>query len=131
MVVGGLAAAPRADFGPFLGYAILLFAFSAIVSAVHVPGGTFIHSAVALAPHGYVLALEGIVAGDGWIATRRKRWDATSAARVFIGGAVAFGVIASVVGRSRSTPTGTAERAAHAGGRRRRSTAPGRRSRTA
>ena len=30
-----------------------------IVSAVHVPGGTFIHSAVALAPHAYILALEG------------------------------------------------------------------------
>ena len=31
------------------------------MSAVHVPGGTFIHSAVALAPHAYLLALEGIV----------------------------------------------------------------------
>ena len=34
--------------------------FSAIVSAVHVPGGTFIHSAIALAPFSYILALEGI-----------------------------------------------------------------------
>ena len=59
MVIGAWRRRRDALFGPFLGYAVLLFAFSAIVSAVHVPGGTFIHSAVALAPQGYVLALEG------------------------------------------------------------------------
>ncbi len=68
MVVGAWRRRRSVDFGPFLAFAILLFAFSAIVSAVHVPGGTFIHSAVALAPHGYVLALEGIVALVAWIA---------------------------------------------------------------
>ena len=88
-----------AAFGPYFGYAALLFAFSAIVSAVHVPGGTFIHSAVALAPHGYVLALEGIVIAVAWIARRRRRgWDTTGAARVFVTGAVAFGVVAAVLG---------------------------------
>ena len=34
--------------------------FSGLVSAIHVPGGTFIHSAVALAPYSYILALEGV-----------------------------------------------------------------------
>ena len=77
-----------AAFGPYFGYAVLLFAFSAIVSAVHVPGGTFIHSAVALAPHFYVLALWGIVAWVAWIAARRKRWNVESASRVFVTGAV-------------------------------------------
>ena len=100
MVVGAIRRRWSIDFGPFLAYAILLFAFSAIVSAIHVPGGTFIHSAVALAPHGYVLALEGIVVLVAWIATRRKHWNAPQAARVFIGGAVAFGVLASIVGVS-------------------------------
>jgi hypothetical protein len=98
MVVGAWRRRHDAAFGPYLGFAVLLFAFSALVSAVHVPGGTFIHSAVALAPHGYVLALEGIVLATAAMAARRKRWDATSAARVFIGGAVAFGVITSVAG---------------------------------
>ncbi|MFI5200633.1 MAG: glycosyltransferase family 39 protein, partial [Candidatus Limnocylindrales bacterium] len=42
------------DFLPFLLYAGLLFAFSAIVSAVHVPNGTFIHSGAALAPQSYL-----------------------------------------------------------------------------
>ena len=52
MLVGAWHRRRDAAFGPFFGYAALLFAFSALVSAVHVPGGTFIHSAVALAPHG-------------------------------------------------------------------------------
>ena len=98
MVVGAWRRRRDAAFGPYLGFAVLLFAFSALISAVHVPGGTFIHSAVALAPHGYVLALEGIVLATAWMASKRRRWDATSAARVFIGGAVAFGVITSVAG---------------------------------
>ena len=80
-----------ATFGPYFGYATLLFAFSALVSAVHVPGGTFIHSAVALVPHGYVLALWGIVVAVGWIARRRAGWDAERAGRVFVGGAVPSG----------------------------------------
>ena len=88
MVIGAWRRRRDALFGPFLGYAVLLFAFSAIVSAVHVPGGTFIHSAVALAPQGYVLALEGIVAGGGLArrptqaaGTRRRRRGCSSAGR--------------------------------------------------
>lgn len=85
-------------FGPYFGYAIALFAFSAIVSAIHVPGGTFIHSAVALAPHGYVLALEGIVVAVAWIARRRHGWDVQQASRIFVGAAVGFGVLAAIAG---------------------------------
>jgi 4-amino-4-deoxy-L-arabinose transferase-like glycosyltransferase len=85
MVVGGWARRRSRDFGPFFVYAILLFAFSALVSAIHVPGGTFIHSAVALAPHAYILALEGIVVGVAWVAARRRAWDAALATRIFIG----------------------------------------------
>ena len=98
LVVGAWHRRRDAAFGPFFGYATLLFAFSALVSAVHVPGGTFIHSAVALVPHAYVLALWGIVVATGWVARLRAGWDAESAGRVFVGGAVAFGVIAAVVG---------------------------------
>jgi hypothetical protein len=98
MIAGAWHRRRDAAFGPYLGYAVLLFAFSALVSAVHVPGGTFIHSAVALAPHGYVLALEGIALMVGWLAVRRPRWDAESAGRVFVGGAVAFAVLAAAVG---------------------------------
>ncbi|HXG39546.1 MAG TPA: glycosyltransferase family 39 protein [Candidatus Limnocylindrales bacterium] len=107
VLIGGVALVPfivlgawrrrrSADFGPFLTYAALLFGFSALVSAVHVPGGTFIHSAVALAPHGYVLALEGIAAAVGWVAARRRSWDRAVATRVFVAGGVAFGIATAV-----------------------------------
>jgi hypothetical protein len=98
LVVGAWRRRRDAAFGPYFGYAALLFAFSAIVSAVHVPGGTFIHSAAALAPHGYVLALEGVVAVVAWLAVRRPGWNVEQASRVFVGGAVAFGVLCAVGG---------------------------------
>ncbi len=109
VLVGGLVLIPpmllgawhrRRDawFGPYLAFAAVFFLFSGIVSAVHVPGGTFIHSAVALAPHGYVLALEGIVLAVGWLARRRRSWDARQAGRVFVGAAVGFGALAAVGG---------------------------------
>ncbi len=98
LVVGIWQRRRDATFGPWFGYAVLLFAFSAIVSAVHVPGGTFIHSAVALAPHAYVLALLGIVASASWLGRRRRSWNVDQAGRVFVTGAVAFGVLAAVAG---------------------------------
>ena len=72
MVIGAWARRRSLDFGPFFAYAALLFGFSTLVSAVHVPGGTFIHSAVALAPHAYILALEGVAVAVAWIAARRR-----------------------------------------------------------
>jgi hypothetical protein len=95
MVIGAWGRRRDPWFGPYLTYGVVLFAFSAIVSAVHVPGGTFIHSAVALAPHGYVLALEGIVASVSWVARRRPSWNAELGGRVFVGATVAFGVLAA------------------------------------
>ncbi len=98
MLVGGWHRRRSVDFGPFLAYAFALFAFSAIVSAVHVPGGTFIHSAVALAPHGYVLAMEGVALVVGWIAARRRSWNRESATRIFSAATVALGILAAVIG---------------------------------
>jgi hypothetical protein len=95
LLVGAWLRRRSVDFGPFFVYAAILFAFSAIVSAVHVPGGTFIHSAVALAPHSYVLAIEGVVAVIAWIARRRRRWNVETASRVFAGAAVALTVASS------------------------------------
>jgi len=97
MIVGGWLRQRSIDFGPFFVYAAILFAFSAIVSAIHVPGGTFIHSAVALAPQSDILALEGIAAAVAWIARRRRAWNPARAVPVFIGAAVVFTVAMSVV----------------------------------
>ena len=98
MVIGGWARRRSVDFGPFFTYAAVLFAFSAIVSAVHVPGGTFIHSAVALAPHAYILALEGIAVAVAWVAARRPRWNRDSATRLFTAFTVGFVVLVAIPG---------------------------------
>jgi hypothetical protein len=98
MVVGAWDRRRSIHFGPFFVYAALLFVFSAVVSAVHVPGGTFIHSAVALAPYSYILALEGICIAVAWVAARRPSWDARAASRAFIGATVAFAAVAAVAG---------------------------------
>ena len=98
IAIGGWARRRSLDFGPFFLYAGLLFGFSALVSAVHVPGGTFIHSAVALAPHTYILALEGIVVGVAWVARRRPAWDADGAARFFGAAAIGFALLCTVAG---------------------------------
>ena len=107
VLVGGILLAPfiaagawlrrhSADFLPFLLYAALLFAFSGIVSAVHVPNGTFIHSGAALAPQSYLIALEAVVALVAWIARRRPSWNAESAGRVFVGGIVGISLLGAV-----------------------------------
>jgi len=98
MLIGAWRRRRSVDFGPFFGYAAALFAFSTIVSAVHVPGGTFIHSAVALVPHGYVLALEGVAAAVVWVAARRRTWNREAATRVFCGAAVGLAIVAAVFG---------------------------------
>jgi hypothetical protein len=95
MVIGGWFRRRSIDFGPFFTYAAILFAFSALVSAVHVPGGTFIHSAVALAPHAYLLALEGIVVAIAWIAARRRAWDRETATKLFVTAVVLMVVVAA------------------------------------
>jgi len=95
-IVGGWARRRSVDFGPFFIYAGLLFAFSTLVSAVHVPGGTFIHSAVGLAPHAFVLALEGIALAVGWVAARRSTWNAASATRFFTVAAVGFAIVVAI-----------------------------------
>lgn len=87
-------------FQPWLAYGLTLFAFSALLFAVHVPHGTFLHSAVALVPHAYVLALVGLAAAVRWIAARRPRWDAQRATAVFSAAAVAVALGGGIVGSS-------------------------------
>jgi dolichyl-phosphate-mannose-protein mannosyltransferase len=98
MVIGGWARRRSADFGPYFAYAAILFVFSAIVSAVHVPGGTFIHSAVALAPHAYILALEGIAVAVAWVAARRPAWNREAATKLFTAFTVGFVVLVAIPG---------------------------------
>lgn len=90
-LVGAWRRRRDAAFGPYLCYAVILFLFSGIVSAIHVPGGTFIHSAVVLAPYGYLLALEGVAVLAARLATRRGRVaDVEAAVRIYVVGVTAL-----------------------------------------
>lgn len=75
-------------FGPWMVYATTLLLFSGLLFAVHVPYGTFLHSAVAVVPHGYILAVEGIGLAVAWVARRRRHWDVPRATRNFTAMAV-------------------------------------------
>jgi hypothetical protein len=93
LVIGAWIRRRSADYRPFFVYGAILFAFSGLVSAVHVPNGTFIHSAIALAPMASILALEGVVAAVAWGAARRPGWDVATASRVFVSGIVGLTVL--------------------------------------
>jgi hypothetical protein len=105
VVVGWWARRRSIDFGPFFLYAGLLFAASALVFAVHVPYGTFLHSAEALIPYTYIAGLEGVVIAARWVAVRRRGWQEDRAARLFLIAAVVTvlinaGAFAFLAGRS-------------------------------
>jgi ABC-type glycerol-3-phosphate transport system permease component len=89
-------------FGPWLTYGLTLLSFSTLLFAVHVPSGNFIHSAVALVPHAYLLMLAGLGWTVGWIARRRPTWRPESATRVFAGGAI---VVVALFGWASSVQT--------------------------
>ncbi len=93
-LVGAWVSRRSRDFLPWFIYTLTLFVFTALVSAVHVPYGTFIHSAVALVPHAYLLVMLGVAAAVGWVAARRTSWDAPRASRNF--SLMLVGVIAAV-----------------------------------
>jgi hypothetical protein len=90
ILVGAWARRHSPDFQPWFLYAIVVFLAAAIIYPVHVPGGAFIHSAIGLSGHAYLLALEGVVAFVAWIARRRPSWDVERASRIFIGATVGF-----------------------------------------
>jgi hypothetical protein len=73
----------RPAFAPWIAYGTALFAFNALLFAVHVPWGTFLHSAVGLVPHAYLAVVVGIGAVVKWIARRRPHWDPPRATRNF------------------------------------------------
>jgi hypothetical protein len=102
------------SYRPWLVYAVLLFGFSAIVSAVHVPYGTFLHSAVALVPHAYLLALTGLAVVVHWVAARRANWDAARATRNFSLVVVAVVIGVSVIGTIITVRAWSREREARA-----------------
>jgi len=87
-LVGVWARRRDVSFSPFFIYAVALFAASGLLFAIHVPQGTFIHSAVALLPHTFLLVMAGITSAVAWVARRRDTWDLPRATAVFTYAAV-------------------------------------------
>ena len=82
--LGGWARRRSVDFGPFFTYAAILFAASGLVFAVHVPYGTFLHSAVALVPFTFILAMEGARPAATWAVRHRPAWTEAGAERLVL-----------------------------------------------
>jgi hypothetical protein len=92
-VVGAWVHRRDAAFAPFYAYAAALFAVSGVLFAVLVTHGTFIHSAVALLPHTFLLVSAGVASAVGWVATRRTTWDVRRATTAFGYGAVLIAMV--------------------------------------
>ena len=88
--IGAWARRHADAFLPYFLFFGLLLLGATIIFPLHVPGGAFIHTAVGLGPHTYILGLEGVAIAVGWLAARRKRWDPVVATRIFTWGVVAF-----------------------------------------
>ena len=95
-VIGAWVRRRDPTFVPWLVYAVTLFAFNALVFAVHVPYGTFLHSAVALLPHAYLVTLLGIGAAVAWVARHRRSWNPERATRVFTAMAIVVVAVGAI-----------------------------------
>ena len=73
----------------FLFFALLVLGMT-LIFPLHVPGGAFIHTAVGLGPHSYILGLEGVAIGVAWLSARRRGWDREVATKIFTWAVVAF-----------------------------------------
>jgi hypothetical protein len=124
VIIGAWARRRSIDFGPFSLYAGLLFAASGLLFAVHVPYGTFLHSAVALVPFTFILAFEGAELAARWVVRHRPTWTDARATRLFLitalasvlVNAAAFTAIARVSWDRDSTNRVAADRALDAAG---------------
>jgi hypothetical protein len=92
-VVGAWVHRRDAAFAPFYAYAAALLVVSGVLFAVLVTHGTFIHSAVALLPHTFLLVLAGVGSVVRWVAARRTTWDVRRASIAFGYGAVLIAIV--------------------------------------
>jgi hypothetical protein len=97
VVIGAWVHRRDPAFGPFFIYAATLFTVSGVLFAVLVTHGTFIHSAVALLPHTFLLVSSGIGASVRWVAARRRTWDVHRATTAFGYGAVIIAIVGAAL----------------------------------
>jgi 4-amino-4-deoxy-L-arabinose transferase-like glycosyltransferase len=96
-------------FVPWLVYAAALLSATLLVFALYVTHGYFIHSAVALLPHAYVLAVGGIGTAVAWVARRRAHWDAVRASHAVTAMIVGVMMVASLAATAATVRAWTQE----------------------
>lgn len=97
VIVGAWARRRSDDFLPWFLYAGILLLGATLLFPLHVPGGAFVHSAVGLGPHAYIVALEAVAIIVTAIARRRPSWDPAAAIPVFTWGTVALVVLTAAI----------------------------------
>jgi hypothetical protein len=90
MLIGAWTRRNAIDFQAWYLYAVIVFLGAALIYPVHVPGGAFIHSAIGLSGHAYILALEGVVATVAVLGRRRRAWNVDRATPIFVTAVVVF-----------------------------------------
>jgi hypothetical protein len=98
LIIGAWIRRGSLDYRIFFIYSALLFAAAGLIFAIHVPLGMFLHSAVALVPHSYILVLEGVMAAVAWTARRRPTWNQAEASRFFLSATVGVAILTGVLG---------------------------------
>jgi hypothetical protein len=98
LIIGAWVRRGSLDYRTFYIYSALLFAAAGLLFAIHVPLGMFLHSAVALVPHSYILVLEGVVAAVAWTARRRPTWNQAEASRFFLSATVGVAILTGILG---------------------------------
>jgi 4-amino-4-deoxy-L-arabinose transferase-like glycosyltransferase len=109
LLIGAWARRRSPLFAPWFVYAGALLVATTLLFAIYVTHGFFIHSAVALVPHAYVLAIAGIATAVSWMADRRAHWDARRASRVFTAILVAGVLVASAAATTSTLRAWTSE----------------------
>lgn len=115
VAVGAWLRRRETTFAPWLIYGATLFTFSAVLFAVHVPYGMFLHSSVSLLPHAYLLGLVGIDRVVRSVAARRGRWQPERASRGFTTVAVIMMVLGSIAASALTTRAWADDRAVREG----------------
>ena len=105
ILVGAVGRLGSRDFTPWFVYTAVVFLMATFVYPLHVRGGAFIHSAIGLAPHAAILAMEGVLILVRWMAARRRGWNERVAGSVFAWGIVVL-VAATAVVFGRPVQTG-------------------------
>lgn len=97
LLLGMLSRRHDRAFQPWFAYVFVAFAGATFLYPVHVPGGTFIHTAIGLLPHAMILSVVGVGALARAIARQRHTWNTERAAAVLTWGVVSIVVAIAVV----------------------------------